>query len=67
MDDALDLCDCLASFNSRGRVTLHELCRAPNLPGKTGDMDGSKVDGMIQAGRIAEVSAYCECDVVNTY
>jgi Predicted 3'-5' exonuclease related to the exonuclease domain of PolB len=30
-------------------------------------VDGSKVDGMIQAGRIAEVCAYCECDVVNTY
>jgi predicted PolB exonuclease-like 3'-5' exonuclease len=48
-------------------VTLHELCRALGVPGKAGDIDGSKVDGMVQAGRIGEVSAYCECDVVNTY
>src|SRR5215211_3257762 len=42
-EDAVDGCDCLASFNSSGRATLHELCRALGLPGKLDDIDGSKV------------------------
>jgi hypothetical protein len=66
-DDALDLCDCLSSFNPNGRVKLHELCRALGSPGKPDEMDGSMVDEFVRAGRIGEVSAYCECDVVNTY
>ena len=66
-DDALDLCDCLASFSPNGRVKLHELCRALGLPGKPDEIDGSKVDDLVRAGRIEEVSSYCETDVVSTY
>jgi 3'-5' exonuclease len=66
-DDALDLCDCLSSYSSNGKVKLHELCRALGLPGKPDEIDGSKVDEFVRAGRIGEVSAYCECDVVSTY
>ena len=35
--------------------------------GKPNDVDGSKVDDLAKQGRIAEVSAYCETDLVNTY
>jgi predicted PolB exonuclease-like 3'-5' exonuclease len=31
-EDAVDLCDVLSSFNSQGKVTLHELCRVMGLP-----------------------------------
>ena len=66
-DDALDLCDVLASFDARAKVTLHELCRVLGLPGKPDGIDGSQVDTYYRAGRIKEVAEYCETDVVNTY
>jgi predicted PolB exonuclease-like 3'-5' exonuclease len=66
-DDALDLCDVLASFDARAKVTLHELCRMLGLPGKPDGIDGSQVDEYYRAGRIKEVAEYCETDVVNTY
>ncbi|MGV8840766.1 MAG: ribonuclease H-like domain-containing protein [Bauldia sp.] len=66
-EDAVDLCDVLASFQPPGRVKLDELAKAMGLPGKPGDVDGSKVEEMIAAGRIADVAAYCESDVLNTY
>jgi predicted PolB exonuclease-like 3'-5' exonuclease len=65
--DAVDLCDVLASFDARGKMTLHELCRALNLPGKPDQMDGSKVEAYVHEGRLAEVANYCECDVVSTF
>lgn len=46
----------------RGRVSLDDLCLALGLPGKDG-IDGSMVDGMVRAGRIDEVAAYCADDV----
>ncbi|MBX7133454.1 MAG: hypothetical protein K1X67_12340 [Fimbriimonadaceae bacterium] len=66
-DDALDLCDVLGSFDSRAKMPLHELCRVLDLPGKPDGVDGSGVEDLIAAGRIADVAAYCETDVVNTY
>lgn len=66
-EDALDLCDALASFNSQGRVTLHELCRALGLPGKPDAVDGASVDEMFRAGRIEDIARYCETDILNTY
>jgi predicted PolB exonuclease-like 3'-5' exonuclease len=66
-EDAVDLCDCLGSFTSNAKVKLHELCRALGLPGKPGEIDGSKVDEYVRADRLREVSAYCECDIVSTY
>lgn len=66
-DDCLDLCDALACFEARGKVRLNDLCRALGFPGKPRDIDGSEVDRYVQEGRIGEVSAYCETDVVSTY
>ena len=36
------------------------------FPGKVG-MDGSKVFEAFNQGRLADIRAYCETDVVNTY
>ena len=46
----------------QGRVSLDDLCLALSLPGKNG-VDGSMVAGMVRAGRIVEVAAYCADDV----
>jgi predicted PolB exonuclease-like 3'-5' exonuclease len=46
----------------QGRVSLDDLCLAFGLPGK-GVVDGSMVAGMVRAGRIDEVAAYCADDV----
>jgi hypothetical protein len=66
-DDALDLCDALASFDARSRVSLDGLARFLGLAGKPEGIDGAKVAGLVKEGRIQEVADYCESDVVNTY
>src|SRR3954447_3358847 len=66
-EDALDLCDALASFMSNGKTSLNDLCRALSLPGKPDHIDGGEVERYVQEGRISEVSGYCECDVASTY
>jgi 3'-5' exonuclease len=66
-EEALDLCDVLASFSSQARATLHEICRVLGLPGKGAEMDGSSVASFFAQGRIKEISDYCETDVINTY
>ena len=37
------------------------------FPGKPDGMSGADVERYCREGRIAEVAAYCETDVVNTY
>jgi 3'-5' exonuclease len=37
------------------------------LPGKPDAITGADVEKYVREGRIAEVAAYCETDVVNTY
>jgi predicted PolB exonuclease-like 3'-5' exonuclease len=66
-EDALDLCDALSPFDGRSNVKLEELCCILKLGSKLDGMDGSKVEEMVAAGRIADVAAYCETDVVMTY
>ena len=66
-EDALDLCDVLASFNPQCRATLHEICRVMGIAGKPDGLDGSNVESYFRDGRIDEIAAYCETDVVNTY
>ena len=66
-EDAIDLCDVLSSFSSQNKPSLHELCRVMGLPGKPDGMGGADVERYCREGRIAEVAAYCETDVVNTY
>ena len=62
----LDLMDVVAQYQSRASAGLDAMARLCGFPGKLG-MDGSEVAGAIAAGRIADVRAYCECDVLNTY
>jgi 3'-5' exonuclease len=66
-DDALDLCDALASYVSTAKVKLDEISKILGLTGKPQGIDGSRVEEMVNAGQIEEVARYCETDVLNTY
>ena len=66
-EDTIDLCDVLSSFSSQNKASLHELCRVMGLPGKPDGIGGADVERYGREGRVAEVAAYCETDVVNTY
>jgi predicted PolB exonuclease-like 3'-5' exonuclease len=66
-DDAMDLCDVLAAFDPRAKVKLDLLCKTLGFAGKPGGIDGSQVETYVAEGKIAEVAAYCETDIVNTY
>jgi hypothetical protein len=66
-EDAVDLCDVLASFSSQGKATLHELSRVMGLPGKPSGIHGGEVEKYYREGKIREIADYCESDVVNTY
>ena len=65
-DDAVDLCDVSSSFAPGAKASLHELCRVMGLPGKPDGMHGGEVEQYHRDGRIDEIAAYCESDVVNT-
>lgn len=63
----LDLLDLFSNFGaSRISGGLNLLANLLGKPGKT-DMDGSKVQDLYDAGGVAEVNAYCRCDVLDTY
>jgi hypothetical protein len=66
-DSSVDLCDVLSSYGASTKVKLDELARTLGIPGKPDGMDGSQVGAYVRAGRIGEVAAYCESDVVITY
>ena len=66
-EDAIDLCDVLASFNSQSRTTLDEICKLMGMPGKPDGLCASNVETYFRDGRINEIAAYCESDVINTY
>jgi predicted PolB exonuclease-like 3'-5' exonuclease len=66
-EDSIDLCDTLASFDSRLKVKLDDLCKMLGLRGKPSGIDGSCVEKLFIDGQIVEVAAYCECDVICTY
>lgn len=61
-----DLMDVLANYGGRSNAPLDDLAKMCGFPGKLG-MDGSQVWQAWQEGRAAEVRAYCETDVVNTW
>jgi len=66
-EDAVDLCDVLASFSPQAKATLHEMSRVMGLPGKPSGIHGGEVEKYYLEGKINEIADYCESDVVNTY
>ena len=66
-DDALDLCDVLASFSANAKATLDEISRAMGFEGKPHGIHGGEVEKYFLEGRIKEIADYCETDAINTY
>jgi len=62
----LDLMDVLAQFQPRLYTGLDTMARLCGFPGKLG-MAGAEVAKAVGEGRLAEVRAYCETDVLNTF
>ncbi len=61
-----DLMDVLAGYQPRANAPLDEIAQLIGLPGKLG-VGGDKVWDAYLEGRIQEIRAYCECDVLNTW
>jgi len=62
----LDVMDVLACYQPRASAGLDATARLCGFPGKLG-MNGGDVARAVAEGRLAEVRAYCETDVMNTY
>lgn len=65
--DHLDLCDLISGFGASTRPSLAELAALWGMRAKADGIDGSQVEGLVRDGRIEEVAAYCETDVLTTY
>ncbi|MBI4954399.1 MAG: ribonuclease H-like domain-containing protein [Myxococcales bacterium] len=61
----LDLMDFLTDFGACRPSKLDVVARSIGMPGKVG-VEGKDVGPMIHAGRLADVQAYCLCDVAQT-
>jgi len=62
----VDLMDVLANYQGQTKAPMDQLAQLCGFPGKLG-MDGSQVWRAWSDGQRAEVRAYCETDVVNTW
>jgi 3'-5' exonuclease len=62
----LDLMDVLAGYQPKANAGLEAMARLCGLPGKLG-MSGDQVWAAYQNKQLAEIRAYCETDVINTY
>jgi predicted PolB exonuclease-like 3'-5' exonuclease len=62
----MDLMDILSGFQGRGRASLAHIATLLGFPGKVG-MRGADVWDAYQRGELANIRAYCETDVLNTY
>ncbi|MBA3315436.1 MAG: 3'-5' exonuclease [Planctomycetota bacterium] len=63
----VDLMDLMSNFGAtRLMGGLNLLANLIGKPGKTG-VEGSQVQGLYDAGKGAEINAYCACDVLDTY
>jgi predicted PolB exonuclease-like 3'-5' exonuclease len=66
-DGHYDLLDFLTNAGShRIRGGFHLLTKLIGLPGKMG-IDGSMIQDLWEAGRLAQIHAYCRHDVIQTY
>jgi predicted PolB exonuclease-like 3'-5' exonuclease len=67
LDKHLDLYEFITNFGTyRVRGGFDLLLRTIGLPGK-GKVDGSQVQELWEAGRLAEIHEYCRHDVIQTY
>jgi len=64
-DGHFDLMDYLADFGAAKPARLDVVAKLCGMPGKVG-VAGKDVGPLMHAGRLAEVQAYCLCDVVQT-
>ena len=62
----LDLMDLLAMYQPRAAAPLDQVARLAGFPGKLG-LDGAQVWAAFHDGRLADIRAYCETDVANTW
>jgi predicted PolB exonuclease-like 3'-5' exonuclease len=62
----MDLMDILSGFQGRGRASLDDVATLLGFPGKVG-MHGADVWPAYLRGELADIRAYCESDVLNTY
>lgn len=62
----IDLKEHFGAFGKGSIPSLHELASACGIPGKL-DVEGSGVLDLWQAGKLADIVAYNECDTVTTY
>jgi predicted PolB exonuclease-like 3'-5' exonuclease len=62
----IDLMDVLSGYQPRAVAKLDEIATLMGFPGKLG-MTGADVWPAFLAGRLPEIRAYCEVDVLNTY
>ncbi len=62
----IDLMELLAMYQMKNFAKLDDMAKLCGLPGKMG-MDGSQVWQAYQDGHLADIRAYCETDVANTY
>lgn len=62
-----EICDTMLEWSGlsqrRGVCSMDDLCRVFGIPGKSGDIDGSKVWEYVRDGRIEEVADYNMADV----
>ncbi|MET3414012.1 3'-5' exonuclease [Methylobacterium sp. 1030] len=61
-----DLMDAMSGHGASSRMTLEEAAVTLGLPGKLGE-HGSHVAGLVSAGEIDRVRAYCETDCINLF
>lgn len=61
----IDLCKTVGGWGKE-TPSLVEICRACGIPAKEGS-DGSDVLSLYEQGKIQEIIAYCESDVIATY
>jgi predicted PolB exonuclease-like 3'-5' exonuclease len=66
-DDAIDLCDVLASYIPQAKVSLDLLSKSLGLSGKPQNISGADVERLFLTGKIRDIAEYCEVDVINTY
>jgi len=62
----LDLMDLLSMYQPRATAPLDEIAKLAGYAGKLG-MDGARVWSAYQQGKLRQIRAYCETDVVNTF